>query len=116
VEAAHAQWVLTIPKMLRPNFLYHRELLGGLPRAAWETACALMRAAAVDEALQPGMVAVVQTAGDLGGWHPHVHALVSRGGWTLAGEWVGVPYVDEQAAELLFRHKVIRLLQDAGPR
>ncbi len=73
-----------------------------------------MRAAAVDEGLQPGMVAVVQTAGDLGGWHPHVHALVSRGGWTRAGEWVGVAYVDEHAAELLFRHKVIRLLQSEG--
>jgi hypothetical protein len=74
----------------------------------------MIRAAAGDEELQPGMVAVVQTAGDLGNWHPHVHALVSRGGWTRVGEWVGVPYVDEHAAELLFRHKVLRLLQDEG--
>jgi len=27
---------------------------------------------------------------------------------------VPVPYIDEHAAELLFRHKVIRLLQDEG--
>jgi hypothetical protein len=60
------------------------------------------------------MVAVVQTAGDLGNWHPHVHALVSRGGWTRDWEWVPVAYVDEHAAELLFRHKVMRLLQDVG--
>ena len=32
----HAQWVFTIPKMLRPYFLYHRELLGKLSRAAWK--------------------------------------------------------------------------------
>jgi hypothetical protein len=113
-HVGHSQWVLTIPKLLRLYFLFHRELLGGLARAAWETARELIRAAVVDEALQPGMVAVVQTAGDLGGWHPHVHALVSRGGWSRAGEWVAVPYVDEPAAELLFRHKVIRLLQHAG--
>jgi hypothetical protein len=60
------------------------------------------------------MVAVVQTAGDLGHWHPHVHAVVSRGGWTRDWRWVPVPYVDEHSAELLFRHKVIRLLQDEG--
>ncbi len=29
-----------------------------------------------EETLRPGMVSVVQTAGDLGNWHPHVHALV----------------------------------------
>ena len=45
--------------------------------------------------------------------HPHVHALVTRGGWTASGQWVGVPYVDPSAAEQLFRHKVIRLLQRA---
>ena len=73
-----------------------------------------MVAATGEEGLRPGMVAVVQTAGDLATWHPHVHALVSRGGWTRDWGWVPVPYVDEHAAELLFRHKVMRLLQDVG--
>jgi len=73
-----------------------------------------MQAAAGDDELRPGMVAVVQTAGDLAHWHPHIHALVSRGGWTRGWQWVPVPYVDEHAAELLLRHKVLRLLQDAG--
>ena len=73
-----------------------------------------MQAAADDDGLRPGMVAVVQTAGDLANLHPRVHALVSRGGWTRDWQWVPVPCVDEHAAELLFRHKVLRLLQDAG--
>jgi len=113
-EVAHAQWVFVIPKMLRPYFLHHRELLGGLARAAWETVLELMCASAGDTSIRPGMVAVVQTAGDLGNWHPHVHALVSRGGWTQEGDWIPVAFVDEQTAELLFRHKVIRLLQGVG--
>jgi hypothetical protein len=100
--------------MLRPTFLHHRELLGGLARAAWETVRELMCAATGEEGMRPGMVSVVQTAGDLGNWHPHVHALVSRGGWTLDGEWAPVAFVDEHSAELLFRHKVIRLLQGVG--
>ncbi|MDX2438075.1 MAG: transposase [Acidobacteriota bacterium] len=113
-EVGHAQWVFVIPKMLRPYFLHHRELLGGLSRAAWETVLELMTAAVDDETFRPGMVAVVQTAGDMGNFHPHMHALVSRGGWTRDGEWMPVPYVDEHSAELLFRHKVMRLLQDEG--
>jgi hypothetical protein len=113
-EVGHAQWVFVIPKMLRPYFLHHRELLGQLARAAWETVCELTCAADAEQDLRPGMVAVVQTAGDLGNWHPHVHALVSRGGWTRDWQWVPVAYVDEHSAELLFRHKVVRLLQGEG--
>ncbi len=113
-DVAHAQWVFVIPKLLRPYFLHHRELLGGLALAAWETVFELMCAAAGDEEMRPGMVAVVQTAGDLANWHPHVHALVSRGGWTKGGEWISAAFVDEHAAELLFRHKVIRMLQGVG--
>jgi hypothetical protein len=103
-----------MPKMLRPYFLHHRELLGGLARAAWETVLELMVAGTGEEDLRPGMVAVVQTAGDLANWHPHVHALVSRGGWTRDWQWVPVAYVDESAAELLYRHKVMRMLQEEG--
>ena len=113
-EVGHAQWVFVIPKMLRPYFLHHRELLGGLARAGWETVLELMIAAVGDATFRPGMVAVVQTAGDMANWQPHLHAMVSRGGWTRGGQWVPVPFVDERAAELLFRHKVMRLLQGEG--
>jgi hypothetical protein len=41
----HAQWVFTIPKMLRIYFLHHRELLGVLSLAAYETVKELMTAA-----------------------------------------------------------------------
>jgi len=113
-EVGHMQRVFVIPKMLRPYFLHHRDLLGGLARAAWETVRELMVAATGEDSLRPGMVAVVQTAGDLANWHPHVHALVSRGGWTRDWKWVPLAYVDESAAELLFRHKVMRMLQNEG--
>ena len=70
-DEARGQWVFVIPKMLRPYFLHHRELFGGLARTAWETVLELMRAAVGDEDIRPGMVTVVQTAGDLANWHPH---------------------------------------------
>jgi hypothetical protein len=43
-----------------------------------------------------------------------VHAIVSRGGWMQDGEWIPIAFVDEHSAELLYRHKVMRLLQDEG--
>jgi Putative transposase len=90
-EVGHAQWVLTIPKMLRVYFLHHRELLGALSLAAYETVKELMAAAVEEEeGFRPGVVSVVLTFGDRVNFHPHVHALASRGGWTASGEWIPV--------------------------
>ena len=87
--------------------------LGKLSHAAWETVHELIAAAnADDRGIRAGMVSVVQTATDLLEGSPHVHALVSRGGWDPAGIWVPVPYVDATSAELLFRHQVITFLRD----
>ena len=88
-DVGHAQWVFTVPKLLRPYFLRHRELLGPLSTAAWETARDLLAAAACQQkGFRPGMVAVLQTFGDQLNLYPHLHALVNRGGWTASGEWI----------------------------
>jgi hypothetical protein len=114
-EVGHTHWIFTIPKMLRPYFMHHRQLLGRLAGAAHKTLRELMAAAAGEGAgFQIGMVAVVQTFGGLLNVHPHVHALATRGGWERSGTWLPVPYVDESAAEGLVRHKVLKLLRDAG--
>ncbi len=100
--------------MLRIYFLHHRELLSALSRAAYETVKELMVAALDEKGFRPGMVSVVQTFGEGAKFHPHVHALCSRGGWTARGKWVPLPYVNEAAAERLFRHKVLGLLRRSG--
>jgi hypothetical protein len=111
----HQMWTFTVPKMLRPYFLHHRGLLGRLCHAAWETVSELMAAAAAEaDGFRTGMVVVAQTAGDALGLHPHLHALVPRGGWASDGTWVPVPYVNADAAERLFRHKVLSFLKDEG--
>jgi hypothetical protein len=45
-EVGHAQWVFTDPKLLRPDLLHNRALLGKLSGAAWETVHELMAEAA----------------------------------------------------------------------
>ena len=66
--------------MLRPLFFRRRELRGVLARLAWHTVQKLMAAAVCEPELRPGMVSVIQTFGDRINPHPHLHALVSRGG------------------------------------
>ena len=41
-NVGHCLWTFTIPKMLRPYFMYQRELLGDLVRLANETIHELM--------------------------------------------------------------------------
>jgi len=53
-DVAHAQWVFSIPKMLRPYFLCRRELLGDLARLAYETVREMMAAAIEEPDARPG--------------------------------------------------------------
>ena len=57
--------------MLRPYFLFHRELLGELARLAYETVREMMTAAIQEPDARPGMVAVIQTFGASLKWQPH---------------------------------------------
>jgi hypothetical protein len=108
----HAQWVFSIPKMLRPYFLHHRELLGDMARIAYDTVREMMATAVDEPDARPCMVAVIQTFASSLEWNPHTHSIASRGVWCPDGTWIPVPYVDEHQAELLFRHKILRLLRD----
>jgi len=75
----HRQIVLTIPKRLRVYFRFDRRLLGGLARAAWETVRDAYRHALGHDDVLPGMIAGIQTFGELVHFHPHIHALVTEG-------------------------------------
>ncbi len=91
------------------------DLRGKLCRAAYETVQEMMAAAAIgSERFRTGMVAFTATAGDLLNVNPHVHAIAPRGGWDNGGEWAPVPFVDNDAAERLFRAKVISILTGEG--
>ena len=75
----HVHWIFTVPKRLRLFFLYDRKLLGDLVRCAWRTVRDLCGAGLADRRAASGMVASIQTWGDLANWQPHVHALATAG-------------------------------------
>ncbi len=73
-----------------------------------------MAAAVEEEDFRTAMAGAIQTFSDSLKWNPHLHRLAPRGGWSSSVEWVPLPYIVPKAAELLFRHKVLRFLQDLG--
>jgi ribosomal protein S27E len=61
----HRQLVFTIPKRLRLHFRFDRSLLGDLARAGWETVVEVYRSELGHDDVLPGMIAGIQTFGQL---------------------------------------------------
>jgi hypothetical protein len=97
------QVVLTVPKRLRPYFLYDRRLLGDLSRVAARTVTAFIRATLGEHDLSVGIVSSIQTHGSLANWHPHLHLLVTDGGFRADGTFVRLPRHDVATLTEAFR-------------
>ena len=61
-----------------------------------------------------GMVACVQTFGNFANFHPHLHILVTDGGFGLNGTFYVLPKVSLFGLEQLFRHRVLKMMLRAG--
>jgi hypothetical protein len=83
--------VFTLPKRLRPYFLWRRKLLGDLARVAARTATAFVRSTLDEPELSVGIALSIQAHGSLLNWQPHVHALVTDGGFRPDGTFVRLP-------------------------
>jgi hypothetical protein len=108
-EVPHRQVVLAVPKRLRPYFLYHRTLLGDLSHVAARTVTAFIRATLGERDLSVGIVSSIQTHGSLANWHPHLHMLVTDGGFRSDGTFVRLPLHDVATLTEAFRRAVLQL-------
>ena len=89
---AYAQLVFTIPKMLRPAFLWDRKLYGDLCPSAYAATRTFFEAQFPSlEKPVPAMLAAPQSFGNLLNHHPHSHALTSLGVFTRDGVFHPVP-------------------------
>jgi len=104
----HRQVVLTIPKRLRAYCLYRRRLLGDIARVAARTVTAAIRTLTGERDLAVGIVACLQTHGSRANWHPHLHLLVTDGGFRPDGTFVTWPAHDTARLTEAFRRAVLR--------
>ena len=106
---AHRQVVLTIPKRLRVHTRFDRQLLGKLSSCAWT--CLKAEAARLldREDVVPGMIAAIQTHGELLHWHPHLHVLITCGAFTPEGDFLELPEFDMQRLLVAWQEAVFEL-------
>jgi len=57
----------------------------------------------------PGMVAAIQTHGQLLHWHPHLHLLLTCGAFTPTGDFLELPQLDLQRLETAWQESVFAL-------
>jgi len=106
----HRQIVFTIPKRFRIYFRFDRPLLGDMARGAWETVAEVYRSELERDDILLGMVAGIQTFGQLVHWHCHIHVIVSDGGFTSDGTFVCLPRIDTDRLLTVWEDKVFEML------
>ena len=60
------------------------------------------------------MIVAIQTHGTLLHWHPHIHAIVTCGAFTPAGEFLAVPELDKERLRSAWREEVFALYLAEG--
>ena len=110
----HRQVVLTIPKRLRLHCRFDRKLLGKLCSCAWTCIKTEAQRLLGRDDVVPGMIAGIQTHGELLHWHPHIHALVTCGGFTPEGDFLDLPEFDMESLLLAWQEAVFALYLAEG--
>jgi len=62
----------------------------------------------------PGMIAAIQTFGQLAQWNPHIHSLVSCGAFTPYGEFLELPEFDMDRMLVAWQEAVFDLYLSEG--
>ena len=94
---------------MRLHVRFDRKLLGKLAACAW--ACLKTEAVRLlgREDIVPGMIAAIQTHGELLHWHPHIHVLITCGAFAPEGDFLEVPEFDMERLLVAWRDAVFAL-------
>ena len=113
-KVPHRHFVFSIPKILRRYFLYDRKLLHDLSCCAWESLKVFIQEVTHEKNLVPSAVIAIQTFGDLLGFNPHCHILVTDGCFYGKGMFRVAPPLELKKLEAIFQHKVFCMLIAKG--
>jgi len=92
LSGTHRHLVFTIDEELRPFFLEDRSLLNCLFQSVRSVIMELFHKMNKSKNFVPGFVCVLHTFGRPLEWNPHIHCLLTEGGFSDDGFWRNVKY------------------------
>lgn len=115
----HFHVIFTLPHDLNPLWLGNVPVMSALLfHAVRDTLLALLADSKYLGA-EPGIIAALHTWGQTLVLHPHLHCLVTGGGWTPLGEWVAVRngfLLPARVVMAVFRGKMLDAIRRAWAR
>lgn len=112
----HRHMVFTLPDVLWQYIRENRELQRTISQAAYKAICVRF-SRMQKQKLMPGVIAVVHPFGKDLGFKPHVHCIVTEGGFTNDGRFIGVgSYINYDALHREWQYAVLEALRGHVPK
>ena len=102
VNVTHRHCVFTIDENLREFFLKDRSLLDCLFHSVNSVITRMFFKMNKSKNFTPGFIMVLHTFGRDLKWNPHIHCLISEGGYSDDGFWRNVKHFDYTFYAMLF--------------
>ena len=111
VNVTHRHCVFTIDKSLREFFLKDRSLLDYLFHSANSVITRMFYKMNKSKNFTPGFIMVLHTFGRDLKWNPHIHCLISEGGYSDDGFWRNVKHFDYTFLRNAFRTALLNEME-----
>lgn len=90
-------------------FTFALERKAAVSSCAWTSIKAEVQRLPGRDDVVPGMIAAIQTHGQLLHWHPHIHILLTCGAFTPQGEFLELPELDMETRETAWQEAIFAL-------
>ena len=111
VNVTHRHCVFTIDENLREFFLKDRSLLDCLFHSANSVITRMFYKMNKSKNFTPGFIMVLHTFGRDLKWNPHIHCLISEGGYSDDGVWRNVKHFDYTFLRNAFRTALLNEME-----
>ena len=111
VKCKHRHCVFTIPRELRRFFLADRSLLNCLFNSVRSVVLRLFHQMNRSKNFTPGFICVLHTFGRPLEWNPHIHCLISEGGFSDDSVWRRVAHFNYSFLRSAFRTALLNELE-----
>lgn len=113
-DVTHRHVIMTIAEELRPFFEKHHELFKILMDCAI-TAISDMLSWTLDRRVTPGVVVVIHTYGKDMKFNPHIHCLVTEGGFRYNSEWVELGVFPYKTLRRTWQYQILTRFRKTVP-